>query len=153
MSMQSTSHSLLSRTDGFAIKSSDTLILIGRIMLAWIFVGSAYGAVTNFAGSIGYFTSLKVPAPPLLFTWLALVTELLLSAGLILGIGTRYCAILAFVFVLVATALGHRYWEYPAAQQTGQYINFLKNISIMGGALAIFVTGGGRFSLDRMLAK
>jgi putative oxidoreductase len=152
MSMQSTSHSLLSRTDGFAIKSSDTLILIGRIMLAWIFVGSAYGAVTNFAGSIGYFTSLKVPAS-LLFTWLALVTELLLSAGLILGIGTRYCAILAFVFVLVATALGHRYWEYPAAQQTGQYINFLKNISIMGGALAIFVTGGGRFSLDRMLAK
>jgi putative oxidoreductase len=86
MSMQSTSHSLLSRTDGFAIKSSDTLILIGRIMLAWIFVGSAYGAVTNFAGSIGYFTSLKVPAS-VLFTWLALVTELLLSAGLILGIG------------------------------------------------------------------
>jgi putative oxidoreductase len=151
MSMQSTSHSLLSRTDGFAIKSSDALILIGRIMLAWIFVGSASGAVTNFAGSIGYFTSLKVPTP-LLFTWLALVTELLLSAGLILGIGTRYCTILAFVFVLVATALGHRYWEYPAAQQVGQYINFLKNISIMGGALAV-VTGGGRFSLDRMLAK
>ena len=113
---------------------------------------SRHKAVTNVAGSIGYFTSLKVPAP-LLFTWLALVTELLLSAGLILGIGTRYCAILAFVFVLVATALGHRYWEYPAAQQVGQYINFLKNISIVGGALAIFVAGGGRFSLDRMLAK
>ena len=41
----------------------------------------------------------------------------------------------------------------PAAQQVGQYINFLKNISIMGGTLAMFVTGGGRFSLDRMLAK
>src|SRR3954453_23965418 len=124
--MQSTSHSVLSRTDGFAAKSSDTLVLIGRIMLAWIFVGTVYGTIGNFAGSLGYFTSLKVPAP-LLFTWLALMTELLLSAGLILGIGTRYCAILAFVFVLVATALGHRYWEYPAAQQTGQYINFLKN--------------------------
>jgi putative oxidoreductase len=150
--MQSTSHSLLSRADGFATKSSDTMILIGRILLAWLFVGTAYGTIINFAGSVGYFTSLKVPAP-LLFTWLALVIELLLSAGLILGIGTRYCAILAFVFVLVATALGHRYWEYPAAQQTGQYINFLKNISIMGGALAIFVTGGGRFSLDRVLPK
>jgi putative oxidoreductase len=152
MSMQSTSRSLLSRTDGLATKSSDTLILIGRIMLAWIFVGVVYGTTTNFAGSVGYFTSLKVPAP-LLFTWLALAIELLLSAGLILGIGTRYCAILALLFVLVATALGHRYWEYPVAQQIGQYNNFLKNISIMGGALAIFVTGGGRFSLDRMLAK
>jgi uncharacterized membrane protein YphA (DoxX/SURF4 family) len=29
----------------------------------------------------------------------------------------------------------------------------LKNISIMGGALAILVTGAGRFSLDRVLAK
>ncbi len=150
--MQSTSNSLLSRADGFATDRSDVLILIGRVLLAWIFVGVAYGAITNFAGSLGYFTSLKVPGP-LLFTWLALVVELLLSAGLILGIGTRYCAILAFVFVLVATGLGHRYWEYPAAQQIGQYNNFLKNISIMGGALAIFVTGAGRFSLDRMLAK
>jgi putative oxidoreductase len=135
-----------------ATNSSDALILIGRILLAWLFVGSAYGTIINFAGSLSYFTSLKVPAP-LLFTWLTLVIELLLSAGLILGIGTRYCAILALLFVLVATALGHRYWEYPAAQQIGQYINFLKNISIMGGVMTIFVTGGGRFSLDRMLAK
>lgn len=150
--MQSTSHSLLSRADRLATNSSDALILIGRILLAWLFVGSAYGTIINFAGSLSYFTSLKVPAP-LLFTWLTLVIELLLSAGLILGIGTRYCAILALLFVLVATALGHRYWEYPAAQQIGQYINFLKNISIMGGVMTIFVTGGGRFSLDRMLAK
>jgi len=38
-------------------------------------------------------------------------------------------------------------------QQIGQYNNFLKNIAIMGGAVAIFVTGGGRFSLDRTLSK
>jgi putative oxidoreductase len=98
-----------------------------------------------FAGSQSYFTSLKLPAPAL-FTWVTLVLELLVSAGLILGIGTRYAAILMFVFVVVATAIGHRYWEYPVGpQQIGQYNNFLKNISIMGGALAIFVTGAGRF--------
>jgi putative oxidoreductase len=149
--MQSTSYSL-SRAEAFAAKSSDALILIARILLAWVFVGSAYGTIINFAGSLGYFNSLKVPAP-LLFTWATLVIELVLSGGLIAGIGTRYCAVLAFVFVLVATAVGHRYWEYPVTQQVGQYINFLKNISIMGGALAIFVTGGGRFSADRMFGK
>jgi len=96
---------------------------------------------------------LKLPAPAL-FAWVALVLELTISAGLILGIGTRYVAILIFVFVVVATAIAHRYWEYPVGpQQIGQYNNFLKNISIMGGALAIFVTGAGRFSLDRALAK
>jgi putative oxidoreductase len=153
MTMQSSSHSLLSWADGFATKSADVLILLGRILLAWVFVGVAYGTIINFAGSLSYFTSLKLPAPAL-FTWVALVLELVISAGLILGIGTRYAAILIFVFVVVATAIAHRYWEYPVGpQQIGQYNNFLKNISIMGGALAIFVTGAGRFSLDRVLAK
>ncbi len=151
--MQSSSHSLLSWADGFATKSADVLILLGRIMLAWLFVGVAYGTIINFAGSLSYFTSLKLPAPAL-FTWVALVLELVMSVGLILGIGTRYAAILIFVFVVVTTAIAHRYWEYPAGpQQIGQYNNFLKNISIMGGALTIFVTGAGRFSLDRVLAK
>ena len=74
--------------------------------------------------------------------------------SLILGIGTRYGAVLALVFVVIATALAHRYWEYPAGpQQIGQYNNFLKNISIMGGALVIFATGGGRFSPGSRASK
>jgi putative oxidoreductase len=151
--MQKDAHPLLAAADRFAVTSADVLILIARILLSWVFLAVAYGAITNFAGSLGYFTSLKVSSPEL-FTWMALFVELLISASLIFGIGTRYGAILAFVFVVAATALAHRYWEYPAGpQQIGQYNNFLKNISIMGGALAIFVTGGGRFSLDRMAAK
>jgi putative oxidoreductase len=103
--------------------------------------------------SVAYFTSQKL-FPPEVWTWVALLLELLMSVSLILGIATRYGAILVFVFVVVATAIAHRYWEFPAGpQQIGQYNNFLKNIAIMGGALAILVTGGGRFSLDRMLAK
>ncbi len=151
--MQYGTHPLLVAADKFAAASADVLILIARILLAWVFLAVAYGAITNFAGSLGYFTSLKVSSPQL-FTWLALLIELLISASLVFGIGTRYGALLAIVFVVIATALAHRYWEYPAGpQQIGQYNNFLKNISIMGGALAILVTGGGRFSLDRMLAK
>lgn len=145
------SHSLTSRVDEFAATNADLLILIGRILLAWIFVGSAYGAITNFSGSVGYFGSLNVPAPQL-FTTMTVALEVLMSTALILGIGTRYCAVLVFLFVLLATAIAHRYWEYPGPQQIGQYNNFLKNISIMGGAMLIFVTGGGRFSLDRKLA-
>ena len=74
-------------------------------------------------------------------------------AALILGIATRYAALASFVWVLVATAIAHRYWTYPAAQQVGQYNNWLKNIAIMGGMLYVFVTGSGRYSLDAALAK
>lgn len=127
MAMLFRSHSLTSGVDEFATKNADALILIGRILLAWIFVGSAYGAMTNFSGSVGYFRSLHVPAPEL-FTTITVALEVLMSAGLILGIGTRCCAVLVFLFVLVATAIAHRYWEYPAGQQIGQYNNFLKNL-------------------------
>jgi len=50
---------MLSAADGLSNKYADVLILIGRIMLAWVFVGVAYGAMTNFAGSLAYFTSQK----------------------------------------------------------------------------------------------
>lgn len=137
--------------DEFAKKRADALILVGRILVAGVFVGSAYGAITNFSGSVGYSKSLNLPAPEL-FTLANIGLETLISIGLILGVGTRYCAVLTFVFVLVATAIAHRYWEYPAgAQQIGQYNHFLKNISIMGGAMLIFVTGAGRFRFYRKL--
>jgi putative oxidoreductase len=149
MTMLFRSDSLTSRIDALAATNANLLILVGRILLAWVFVGSAYGAITNFSGSVSYFRSLNLPAPEL-FTTMTVALEVLISAGLILGIGTRYCAVLTFLFVLLATAIAHRYWEYPVgSQQIGQYNNFLKNISIMGGAMLILVTGGGRFSLDR----
>jgi putative oxidoreductase len=79
--------------------------------------------------------------------------EFVLTFALILGIATRYVAIGSFLFVLAATLIAHRYWEYPAAQQIGQFNNFTKNIAIMGGSLLAFITGGGRYSLDSWFAK
>jgi putative oxidoreductase len=53
------------------------------------------------------------------------------------------------VFTIIATAIGHRYWEIaePAARRV-QQSNFAKNITIIGGFILLFVTGGGRFSVD-----
>ena len=82
-------------------------------MLAWVFVGVAYGAIANFAGSVAYFTSQKL-FPPDFGRGVALLLELLISTSLILGIGTRYDAILVLEFVVVATAIAHRYWEFHA---------------------------------------
>jgi len=61
--------------------------------------------------------------------------------------------LVCLLFLIVSTALAHRYREYPAAQVVAQYNNLLKNLAIFGGALILFVTGPGRFSVDRMLSK
>lgn len=144
-------YALLSYMDGLATGGTDFLVLVARVLVGWLLLASGWAKLINMAGFVMYLTNLKVPSPEL-FQWAA-VFEFLLGVALILGLATRYVAIATFVFVVIATLLGHRYWEYPAAQQGAQYTHFLKNLAIMGGVVLAFVTGGGRYSLDNWLAK
>jgi uncharacterized membrane protein YphA (DoxX/SURF4 family) len=88
---------------------------------------------------------------PLFWAWPAMAAEVLLGITLILGIATRYASLFAFVYLIITVALAHRYWEYPAAQMANQYNHFCKNLAIMGGVLALYLTGAGRFSLDNWM--
>jgi putative oxidoreductase len=93
---------------------------------------------------------LKAPAPELL-AWIGLIMEVVISITLVLGVATRYGAVVGVIFLIVATALAHRYWEYTGPAVGAQYNNFLKNLSMLGGMLYVFVFGPGRFSLDAMM--
>jgi putative oxidoreductase len=154
MSVYSTesSHPMLSHTDRIAANAADFLLLVGRVLLGWLFLTNAWDKFGNMAGFAGYLRNLKVPAPEF-WSWIGALVEIVVALGLILGAGTRYAALLCALFLIVATALAHRYWEYPAAQLVGQYNNFFKNLALLGGALILFVTGPGRWSVDRMLSK
>ena len=144
---------MLSHADSAAGTTGDALLLIGRILLGWLFLTTAWGKLSGgIDGFAGYLRALQVPAPDF-FAWIGAVVEFVVGVTLILGLGTRYAALLCVLFLIVATALAHRYWEYPPAQMGAQKTNFLKNLAILGGALFLFVSGGGRFSIDRMLTK
>jgi putative oxidoreductase len=152
MATSANTHPSLSYTAGLAATWSDFLLLVGRVFLGWLLLASGYGKFGSIAGIAAYFTSLGM-SPPELWAWFAAISEIVLGAALIFGIATRYAALASFVWVLLATAIAHRYWTYPAAQQAGQYNDWLKNIAIMGGTLYAFVIGAGCYSLDAMLAK
>jgi len=60
----------------------------------------------------------------------------------------------AILFVIVATGISHRYWDFAeAAARRAQESQFFNNLSIMGGFILLFATGPGRFSLDGWLAS
>jgi len=147
-----TTHPYLSHTDNLAASTADILLLIGRILLGWLFFKAGWDKVMNIAGFTGYLTALKVPNPAF-WAWPAAIAEVVIGAALILGLATRYAALFAIVYIIITIALAHRYWEYPAAQQGNQFNHFQKNLALIGGALVVFVIGAGRFSLDAMLAK
>lgn len=146
------SHATFSALDGIAASAADIWLLIGRLALAWVFVAIGGSHVVNPAGLAGYLTSLKAPAPELL-SWVGLIMETIISITLVFGVATRYGAVVGIVFLILSTALAHRYWEYTGPAVAIQYGNFLKNISMLGGMLYVFVFGPGRFSVDAMIRK
>lgn len=146
------SHPALSKADDFAASSADVSLLIGRVLLGLLFLFFGWSKLNGLGGFQTYLTNLGVPAVGLMAI-LGALAEFIIGITLVLGVATRYGAILCIIFLAFAVGLAHRYWEYPAAQQMAQYTNFMKGLSIMGGAFLLLVTGPGRFSVDAMLAK
>jgi putative oxidoreductase len=140
------SHPVLSHADGAAAGMTDALLLIGRVLLAAVFLMTVWGG----GPSAAYLKSINYVVPEFMSV-LAHVVEWIIVVMLILGIGTRYGALLGLAFVVIAFVTAHRYWGYPQAAQNLQFVFLSKDIAIAGGLLVLFVTGGGRFSIDEKL--
>jgi putative oxidoreductase len=141
------SHPLLSGADGIAGGMSDILLLLARLLVAAVFLMTVWTGGPNAA----YLKSINFISPDIMSQF-AHVVEWIVVVTLVLGVATRYGALLAFAFVVIALIAAHLYWEFPAAAQNLQYVFLSKDLSIAGGTLALFVTGAGRFSIDNMLA-
>ena len=142
------SHPLLSCTDGIATGMTDTLLLIGRVLIAAMFLLTVWFGSPN----VGYLTSINFISPDIMSP-LARIVEWIIVVSLVLGVGTRYGALLGLAFVVIATVAAHRWWGYPQAAQLVQYTFLTKNLAAAGGLIVLFVTGGGAISVDRFLAK
>jgi len=128
--------------------AQDVAALVGRLLLAAIFITSGFGKITGFEGTVGYIASKGLPLPQVAAI-IAIIVEL--GGGILLAIGykARWAALALAVFTLVAGILFHNYWAVEAAQKMGQQINFWKNVAMTGGFLMAYAFGPGRYSLDR----
>ena len=148
MSMQSSSHPALSGADGLANSTADLALLIGRILLGYIFVRSGFGKLFDIPGVAATFPPRGIPA---FMAYISVPVEFFGGLALIFGLATRYMALIFVIFMLVATFSSHRYWDFPAAQQRAQEMNFYKNMAMLGGIFFLFVVGPGRLSIDNWL--
>ena len=124
-----------------------SLSLVGRLLLALLFLPAGFGKLTGFAGTVGYIASVGLPLPQV-GAVLAIAVEILGGIALIVGFQTRLASLALAVFTLVATYFFHAYWAAPAEQQFVQQLMFFKNIAVVGGLLTLAAWGAGRWSLD-----
>ena len=128
--------------------TQDGLALIGRVLLAALFIPAGFSKIGGFSGTAGYIGSVGLPLPEV-GAAIAIVVELGLGLLLLVGFKTRLAALVLAVFTLVAAVFFHNYWAMPADKAMMQQLMFWKNIAIAGGLLAFTAFGAGRFSIDK----
>lgn len=129
-----------------------TALLIGRILIGAIFLVSGIAKLSDPAGTIGYMTKAGVPAADVL-VYVAGFAEILGGLAVISGFLARVGSIGLFVFMAITTLAMHAFWNFEGQERMTQNVQFMKNLSIMGGLLVLWATGPGRFSIDARVRR
>ena len=124
---------------------SAPVIFFGRLLFVLIFLMSGF---THFAKqTIGFAASQGVPAASVLVP-LSGIVALLGGLSILLGYRAKLGAWLIVIFLIGVTPM-HKFWGVsdPMVQQM-QMVMFMKNITMLGGALLITQFGSGPWSLE-----
>jgi putative oxidoreductase len=126
-------------------RKSSVVMVVARVSLGLIFLASGVGKLASWSGTVGNAASKGVPEFLLVG---AVALELLGAASLVAGWRTRWGVTALLVFLVPVTAVFHGPWTAQGAEVQLQTIQFLKNLSIAGGLLAVAAAGPGALSLD-----
>lgn len=144
-------HKLLATRDEFS--TTILRVTLGLVMLphgAQKVLGWFGGH--GFSGTMHHFT--ETMGIPYLFALLAVLAESLGALGLIAGVFTRVAAFGIGATIGVAALMGHVKYGFFMnwfGKQAGE--GFEYHLLVVGMALALVIAGGGRWSLDRLIAN
>ena len=142
------------------------LLVLGRILFVLVFILSGAQKLMDIPGTATLIGS-KVLLPdvitaytPQLETATGMTTPTMLAilvgvveigAALLIAanLGARTGAVLLILFTLAATWYFHPFWTMAGAEREANMVNALKNLSLIGGLLVIFVIGSWRPGYDR----
>ena len=122
--------------------SNNVILLVSRILLSVMFIMAGLSKFGDIGGTAGYIGSVGLPAPTLL-AWLAGIFETLVGLAVLVGFQTRIAALALAAFCVFTAVFFHNNF----ADQMQMAI-FMKNFTIAGGFLALYVAGPGSLSVD-----
>ncbi|MBF6620582.1 MAG: DoxX family protein [Patulibacter sp.] len=116
----------------------DIVFLVGRILLAVIFLLSAVGHLTQSKGMAQYAASKGVPAAEAGVIASGVVFALG-GIALVLGIWVDLAALALALTLIPVTLMMHAFWKESDAQaKQGEQIHFNKNLALIGAMLILF---------------
>ena len=128
------------RLDGelaFLQRFAGPLLLLARVMLAYLFIVEGYGKIANYSG-VGEYMAQHGVASALLPA--VILTELGGGLLVLLGLKTRWAAVALGGFCLLTAWLFHI--------GPDEAVQLQKNVAMAGGFVALATTGPGPWSVD-----
>ncbi len=138
---------LIEKIYGIFGRFTDLPLLLIRLTLGAIFLQTGYGKLTNFAGTVEFFSSLGIPFP-VINAALASVTEFVGGALLIAGLMTRLVSIPLTVVMVVAILTA----QLPELEGLSDFVRLSEWDYILFFILLI-CTGAGRVSVDYLVKR
>ncbi|HKJ46423.1 MAG TPA: DoxX family protein [Balneolales bacterium] len=118
-----------------------------RLLLSFIFIISGLNKLFTWGGTNAYMAAKGMPLIPF-FHITALIIEIGGGLCILLGYKSRIAGIILFLYLIPVTLIFHNFWAYTGMKQQHLIVDFLKNMSIMGGLLLLVHFGSGPLSLD-----
>ena len=116
----------------------DTVLIIGRVLFALIFINSGIAHFAKLEAMAGYATYKKLPAAKfgvLISGLLFLLGGIYIIAGYWVDLGALFLAIT----LILAAFIFHNFWkETDATAKMNEQIAFNKDLSLAGASLILF---------------
>lgn len=117
----------------------DVLVLVGRILFAFLFLGSGFGHIMGRKAMAGYAAAKGVPNAEIAVVG----SGVLILAGALMvlfGLWGDLGALFLVIFLVPTAFIMHAFWKETDAQaKQMEMVSFNKDIALAGGALAFMV--------------
>jgi putative oxidoreductase len=130
--------------------SLPTMALIGRLLLAAIFLVSGIAKLTDTPGTVAHMAAAGIPYADTL-ALVAGAAEVLGAIAIATGFLTRAASLGLILYMIPTTLIFHAFWNYAGEARMPQMVNFMKNLAIIGGLAVLMAQGAGRISLDHRI--
>jgi putative oxidoreductase len=129
-----------------------TTALIGRLLIAAIFLLSGTAKLVDTATTAQYMSAVGIPHAETLAI-IAGLAEICGGLAVACGFLTRMAALGLILYLIPTTLIFHSFWNFDEPEMKMQMVNFMKNLCIIGGLTMLFGFGPGRFSIDAKLRQ
>lgn len=126
-------------------------VLVGRVLLSSIFLLSGVEKMFQWDVTASMMANEGMFAIAF-FLAMAILFETLGGLSVLTGTYTRLGALALIVFLIPTTLVFHDFWAYEGQERQMQMIQFMKNVTILGGLTVLMGAGPGRYSVDAKLA-